>query len=55
MDGNFVHTYEEPQAIALESEYLRNRGLLGSIYWQYLSDDTGILRKAVYDAVMEGN
>lgn len=53
-DGNFVHTYEEPRAIALKGEYLRNKGLLGAMYWQYFSDDTGILSKAVYEAVMEG-
>lgn len=52
-DGNFVHTYEEPRAIEFKGEYLRNKGLLGAMYWQYFSDDTGVLRKAVYDAVMK--
>ena len=53
-EGNFVHTYEEPRAIALKGEYIRNKGLLGAMYWSYSGDDTGALRKAVYDAVMGG-
>ena len=50
-EGNFVHTYEEPRAIALKGEYIHNKGLLGAMYWSYSGDDTGVLRKAVYDAV----
>ena len=53
-DGNFVHTYEEPRAIALKCEYLHTKGLLGAMYWSYSGDDTGLLRKAVFDGVMEG-
>ena len=51
-EGTFVHTYEEPRAIALKGEYIRSKGLLGAMYWSYSGDDTGALRKAVYDAVM---
>ena len=51
-EGNFVHTYEEPRAIALKGDYIRNKGLLGAMYWSYSGDDTGVLRKAVYDGVM---
>jgi chitinase len=52
-DGKFVHTYEEPRAIAYKCEYLHSKGLLGAMYWQYSSDDSiGTLRKAVYDGVM---
>jgi len=53
-DGNFVHTYEEPRAIALKCAYLHSKGLLGAMYWSYSGDDTGILRKAVFDGVIEG-
>ncbi len=53
-DGNFVHTYEEPRAIAYKCEYLHDKGLLGAMFWQYSSDDSlGTLRKAVYNGVMK--
>jgi chitinase len=52
-DGNYVQTYEEPRAIAHKCEFLHSKGLLGAMYWQYSSDDTGALRKAVYEGVMK--
>lgn len=52
-EGKFVHSYEEPRAIAYKTQYLNNKGLLGAMYWQYSSDDSlGTLRKAVYEGVM---
>lgn len=54
VEGNFVHTYEEPRAIAYKCEYLHEKGLLGAMYWEYSQDDeAGTLRKAVYDGVMK--
>lgn len=53
-EGNFIHTYEEPRAIAYKCEYLHEKGLLGAMYWEYSQDDaSGTLRKAVYDGVMK--
>ena len=51
-DGNYMQTYEEPRAIGYKCEYLHNMGLRGAMYWQYSSDVTGDLRKAVYEGVM---
>ena len=52
-DGKFVFTYENARSIALKCEFLKKRGLLGAMYWQYAHDDSsGTLRKAVYDGVM---
>ena len=54
VEGNFVHTYEEPRAITYKCEYLHEKGLLGAMYWEYSQDDeAGTLRKAVYDGVMK--
>lgn len=53
-ENNFVHSYEEPRAIAFKCEFLNEKGLLGAMYWQYSSDDSdGTLRKAVYNGVMK--
>ena len=53
-EGNFVHTYEEPRAIAYKCEYLHSKDLLGAMYWQYSADDSiGTLRKAVFEGVMK--
>ena len=53
-EGNFVHTYEEPRAIAYKCEYLHEKGLLGAMYWEYSQDDaSGTLQKAVYNGVMK--
>ena len=51
-EGNFMQTFECPRAIAYKCEFLLSKGLLGAMYWQYSGDDTGLLRKAVYEGVM---
>ena len=52
-DGEFVYTYENVRSIALKCEFLKQRGLLGAMYWQYSGDDeAGTFRKTVYDGVM---
>ena len=52
-DGEFVYTYENTRSIALKCEFLKSRGLLGAMYWQYGADDSiGTFRKAVYEGVM---
>lgn len=54
-DGNgvFVCSYETAQSIALKCVFLREKGMLGAMYWDYSGDDAaGTLRKAVYNGVM---
>lgn len=51
--GEFVFTFENVRSIAYKCEFLKRKGLLGAMYWQYDQDDSsGTLRKAVYDGVM---
>jgi len=50
-EGNYKQTYECPRAIAYKCEYAHKMGLRGAMYWQYTSDRTGDLRKAVYEEV----
>ena len=52
-DDKFVLSYETPKSIALKCEWLKQKGLLGAMYWHYAAnDDAGTLRKAVYNGVM---
>lgn len=54
VDGKFVFTYENTRSIALKCEFLKEKGMLGAMYWQYAHDDpAGTLRKAVYNGVMK--
>ena len=51
--GRFVMSYETPRSIDYKCEWLKRRGMLGAMYWDYaLDDDDGTLRKAVYHGVM---
>ena len=52
-EGKFVLTYETPRSIAIKCEWLRQKGMLGAMYWDYNgNDDEGTLSKAVYNGVM---
>jgi len=52
-DGKFVLSYETPRSIAIKCEWLKQKGMLGAMYWEYnCDDDEGTLRKAVYNGVM---
>jgi len=52
-DGKFVLSYETPRSIAIKCEWLKKKGMLGAMYWEYAGDDPeGTLRKAVYNGVM---
>ena len=49
----FVYTYENPRSIVLKMEYLKQRGMLGAMYWEYSQDDyLGTMQKTVYEGVM---
>jgi len=52
-DGEFVYTYENPRSIVLKCDFLKQRGLLGAMYWEYSQDDyLGTMQKTVYEGVM---
>ena len=53
MDGTFFCGYDNPRSIAAKGEWIRKKGMLGLMYWEYDQDDgKGTLRKAVWNAVM---
>ena len=53
-DGKMVMSYETPRSIAIKCEWLKQKGMLGAMYWDYNADDSeGSLRKAVYNGVMK--
>lgn len=51
--GNFVFSYETPRSIALKCVWLKQKGMLGAMYWESGGDDDyGTLTKAVYNGIM---
>ena len=51
--GKFVLSLETPRSIALKCEWLKRKGMLGAMYWEYAGDDDyGTLRRAVCNGVM---
>lgn len=51
-EGKLVCTYEDPSSISIKCDYIRKRGLLGAMYWEYGCDDEeGSLRRAVYQSL----
>ena len=52
-EGTLVLGYENPRSIALKCDFIKDKGLLGAMYWDYAGDNAaGDLRKAVADAIM---
>lgn len=52
--GEFVGGYDSPKSIAEKCQFVKDRGMLGMMYWEYDGDDAeGTLRKAVYDNLMK--
>ena len=50
--GEFVCTFDSPRAIAEKCKYIKNKNMLGAMYWDYSGDtDDGILRKAVFEGL----
>lgn len=46
----FICTFENKKSIALKSQFIKEKGLLGGMYWEYNGDnEAGTLRKTVYD------
>jgi chitinase len=53
-EGKRVCTYEDRSSISIKCDYIRKRGLLGAMYWEYGCDDEeGSLRRAVYQSLKE--
>jgi chitinase len=53
MGGVFYCGYDNPRSIAEKGKWIREKGMLGLMYWEYDQDDAnGTLRKAVWNAVM---
>ena len=54
MKGVFFCGYDNPRSIAVKGDWIRQKGMLGLMYWEYDQDDAkGTLRKAVWNAVMQ--
>ena len=52
-DGKMVCTYEDAESIAGKCRLIREKGMLGGMYWEYDGDDAqGTLRKAVYEGII---
>lgn len=52
--GEFVLSYESPESIRLKCDFIRAKGLLGAMYWEYAGDtEEGILRSTVYSGIFE--
>ncbi len=53
MGGDFFCGYDNPRSIAIKGDWVRQKGMLGLMYWEYDQDDAkGTLRTAVWNAVM---
>lgn len=52
-DEKMVCTYEDAESIDGKCLFIREKGMLGGMYWDYDGDDAdGTLRKAVYEGVI---
>ncbi len=52
--GQMVCSYEDSRSIAIKCDFVREKGMLGIMYWEYDSDDKeGTLRRAVYNGMKE--
>lgn len=50
-DGDTFVSFENTESIAAKGAYAKENGLLGIMFWEYGQDDTGILVKALYEAL----
>lgn len=44
-------TYEDPESITKKSEYIRQKGLKGAMYWEQSEDNTWLLLKSLYESL----
>lgn len=53
-DGKLVLGYDNPRSIALKCDFIKGKGLLGVMYWDYGGDnEAGELRKAVAEEILQ--
>ena len=52
-DGSTFITYDDEQSIAEKCTYIRERGLLGLMYWEHSHDPSGKLLSAIEKALKE--
>lgn len=51
-EGNFVCGFDNPRSVATKCQYIKDKGMLGAMYWDYDGDDeNGTLRKAVFNGL----
>ena len=52
--GKTICVYDDAESIAIKCRWIRERGLLGAMYWQYAQDDNNsTLRKAVFNGMTQ--
>ncbi len=51
LDGNKFYTYDDPVSIRYKGAYVAQNGLMGMMCWEYASDDTGELLRAMYEGM----
>ena len=44
-------TYESPRAVRQKARYVQRQGLAGCMFWQYYSDESGVLLDAIYKTI----
>ena len=53
-DGVPAYTFENEKSLKLKCDYIKERNLLGGMYWEYTCDDeNGTLRNIVRDALLK--
>ena len=49
-DGEFICTFENQKSITIKCHFIKEKGLLGGMYWEYSGDnEEGTLRRTVYN------
>ena len=49
-NGEFICTYENQESIVIKCRFIKERGLLGGMYWEYSGDnEEGTLSRTVYE------
>lgn len=48
---NSVYSYDSPRSLIAKSDYIKEQGLAGMMFWEYSQDNTGTLIQAVYDGL----
>ncbi|MCD2424797.1 glycosyl hydrolase family 18 protein [Niabella pedocola] len=53
--GEFVCSFESPESIAIKGSFIREKGLLGAMYWEHAGDtEDNVLGKAIFSSVVTG-